>query len=359
MAQQNVGGSFLSNMITRPEFLGYTSERIFEQSKFIQAGIVQRNSALDASAGGTRVRVPFFDTLNPTEEQIKSSNDWGTSGAGYLTSQNITTDEQIMTILHRGFQFATDDLSRLGSGADSLGHVRDQLAGAINKLKTATLMAQLSGLFGNISGSGVLGANTVNVSGTTTATSSNYLTAASVVRAKNKLGERGSELGAIAMHSNVAAYLEETGFLQVQVSGSSVLSGSGINGSAPVATFAGLRVIVDDQLSVISGGTSTHLNKYPVYLFGNGVVAEGMQQDLRLETDRNKSSFQDLLIVDYHYGYHVMGTKWSAAGDNPTNASSSGNLAATGSWTLAYGNAKNVPLVRLLVNTPYDTGTYA
>jgi hypothetical protein len=359
MSLQNYGGTFLSNMITRPEFLGYTSERIFEQSKFIQAGIVQRNSALDASAGGTRVRVPFFDTLNPTEEQIKSSNDWGTSGAGYLTSQNITTDEQIMTILHRGFQFATDDLSRLGSGADALGHVRDQLAGAINKLKTATLMAQLSGLFGNISGSGVLGANTVNVSGTTTATSSNYLTAASVVRAKNKLGERGSELGAIAMHSNVAAYLEETGFLQVQVSGSTVLSGSGINGSAPVATFAGLRVIVDDQLSVISGGTSTHLNKYPVYLFGNGVVAEGMQQDLRLETDRNKSSFQDLLIVDYHYGYHVMGTKWSAAGDNPTNASSSGNLAATGSWTLAYGNAKNVPLVRLLVNTPYDTGTYA
>ena len=96
-----------------------------------------------------------------------------------------------------------------------------------------------------------------------------------------------------------------------------------------------------------------------MYLFGAGVVAEGVQQDLRVETDRNKSSFQDLLIVDYHYGYHVAGTKWAAAGDNPTNETSTGNLGATASYGLAYTNVKNVPLVRMLVNTPYDSGTYA
>lgn len=358
MSLQNMGGTFLSNLITRPEFLSYTSERIFEQSAFISSGVVQRNSALDARAGGTRVRVPFFDPINPTEETITSANDWGTSGAGYLTSQNITADEQIMTILHRGFQYATDDLSRMGSGADPLGHVANQLAAAIAKKKTGTLLAQLGGLFGNISGSGVLGGNTFDATGTTTATSANYLSASNVVKAKNKLGERGSELTAIAMHSSVANYLEDTGYMQVQVSGSSLSSASGLNGVG-YNTFAGLRVIVDDQIGVISGGTATHLNKYPVYLFGSGVVAEGVQQELRVETDRNKSSFQDLLIVDYHYGYHVAGTKWAAAGDNPTNAATSGNLGATGSWGLAYNTVKNVPLVRLLVNTPFDVGVYA
>ncbi len=362
MAQQNMGGTFLSNLITRPEFLSYTSERIFEQSAFLRAGIIQRNSALDCRAGGTRVRVPFFDTLSPTEEVINSSNSWGTSGAGYLTSQNVTADEQIMTILRRGFQYATDDISKLGSGADPLAHVRDQLAGAINKLKTATLMAQLSGLFGNISGSGVLGANTVNKTGTTTATSANYLTAANIVAAKQVLGERGYELSGVAMHSNVAAYLEETGYLQVQSAGGSVYAGGGVGaglGSGQVGRFAGLNVVIDDQVGVVAGGTATHLNKYPVYLFGSNVIGEGMQQELRVEVDRNKSSFQDLLIVDYHYGFHVNGTKWAAAGDNPTNAATTGNLAATGSWSLAYANAKNVPLVRLLVNTPYDVGVYA
>jgi len=358
MAQQNLGGTFLSDLITRPEFLSYTSERIFEQSAFLQSGVITRNAALDARAGGTRVRVPFFDFINPNEEVITSGNSWGTSGAGYLTSQNVTADEQIMTILHRGFQFGTDDLSRYGSGADPLGHVANQLAASIAKKKTGTMLAQIGGLFGNISGSGVLGANTQNVTGTTSATAANYLTAANVVKAKSKLGERGSELTAIAMHSSVANYLEETGYMQVQVSGSSLSSASGLAGVS-YNTFAGLRVIVDDQLGVITGGTATHLNKYPVYLFGAGVIAEGIQQDLRVETDRNKSSFQDLLIVDYHYGYHVAGTKWAAAGDNPTNAATTGNLGATASWSLAYNNIKNVPLVRLLVNTPYDTGVYA
>lgn len=359
MAQQNMGGGFLSSLVTRPEFLQYTAERIFEQSAFLQSGVITRNAALDARAGGTRIRVPFFDNIGGlTEEVIDSSNSWGTSGAGYLTSQSVSADEQIMTICRRGFQFATDDISRYGSGADPLGHVANQLAGAIAKKKSATLLAQLGGLFGNIAGSGVLGGNTTNVTGTTTATASNYLTAANVVTAKANLGERSSELTAIAMHSNVAHYLEQTGYLQVQVSGSSLSAGSGLTGVS-YNTFAGLRVIIDDQLGVIAGGTATHLNKYPVYLFGAGVIGEGIQQDLRVETDRNKSSFQDLLIVDYHMGYHVTGTKWSAAGDNPTNAATTGNLGATGSWGLAYSNVKNVPLVRLLVNTPFDVGVYS
>ena len=66
MSLQNVGGTFLSNLIARPEFLSYTSERIFEQSAFLQSGVITRNAALDARAGGTRVRVPFFDAINPT-----------------------------------------------------------------------------------------------------------------------------------------------------------------------------------------------------------------------------------------------------------------------------------------------------
>jgi hypothetical protein len=113
------GGTFLSNLVTRPEFLQYTAEGIFEQSKWVQSGIVQRNAALDARAGGTRVRVPFFDPIAPTESQILSNSTWG-GGGGYLVPANVTADEQIMTLLHRGFAYAADDLSKLGSGADPL-----------------------------------------------------------------------------------------------------------------------------------------------------------------------------------------------------------------------------------------------
>ena len=359
------GGTFLSDLVTRPEFLQYTAEGIFEQSKWIQSGIVQRNAALDARSGGTRVRVPFFDPINPTEEQITSADDWGTSTAGYLTPQGTSADEQIMTILHRGFAYAADDLSQLGSGADPLAHVRNQLTAAINKLKTATLKAQLLGLFGGISAAGVLGANQYDATGTTSADEDNYISVANVIQAKNKLGERGEEIDTIAMHSAVAYYLQQIGMLTFSTSalaaaGAVTWGAGGVGVSQPeVMTFAGMRVVIDDQLTSLAGGTSTHLVKYPVYMFKSGVVSEGIQQDLRLAADRNILSMQDVIAVDYHYGYHITGTKWAAAGDNPTNAATTGNLAATASWNLVFSTTKMVPVVRLLVNTPFDVSTYA
>ena len=332
----------------------------------MQSGIIQRNAALDARAGGTRVRVPFHDPINPTEEQILSNATWGTGGAGYLTPQGTSADEQIMTILHRGFSYAADDLSKLGSGADPLAHVRNQLTAAINKLKTATLKAQLLGLFGGISGAGVLGPNQYDatVSGATPA-EANYISVGNVLEAKNLLGERGEEIDTIAMHSAVAYYLQQIGMLTfstsaLSASGAVTWGGGGVGiGDPQVATFAGLRVVIDDQLTYLTGGTATHAVKYPVYMFKSGVVSEGIQQDLRLAADRNILSMQDILAVDYHYGYHITGTKWAAAGDNPTNAATSGNLANTSSWNLVFSTTKMVPIVRLLCNTPLDTSAYA
>jgi hypothetical protein len=365
-SNSNFGGTFLSNLVTRPEFLQYTAEGIFEQSKWIQSGIVQRNAALDARAGGTRVRVPFFDPIAPTETQILSTSSWN-GGLGYLTAQNVTADEQIMTLLHRGFAYAADDLSKLGSGADPLAHVRNQLSAAINKLKTATLAAQLLGLFGGISGAGVLGPNQSNKSFAGvpgSMTEANFLNVGNVVGTKALLGERGDELDSIAMHSNVAYYLQQVGMLVFSTSalstGGAITWGGGGVGvtAAEVATFAGLRVVIDDQLTALTGGTSTHAKKYPVYLFKSGVVSEGIQQDLRLGADRNILSMQDILAVDYHYGYHITGTKWAVAGDNPTNAATTGNLADTASWSLVYSTTKQVPIARLLVNSPFDTSAY-
>jgi hypothetical protein len=186
-----------------------------------------------------------------------------------------------------------------------------------------------------------------------------------VVAAKAKLGERSDELDAIAMHSNVAHYLQQVGMLTfstsaLAASGAIVWGGGGVGvQQTEVPYFAGLRVVIDDQLTYLAGGTATHAVKYPVYLFASGVVSEGIQQDLRLAADRNILSMQDVLAVDYHYGYHITGTKWAAAGDNPTNASTTGNLAATASWNLVFSTTKMVPVARLLVNTPFDTTAYA
>ena len=347
----NYGGTFLSDLVTRPEFLAYTQEDIYNQCKWIQSGALVRNSALDCREGGTRVQVPFFKPIDPTETIIESNATWGGDGTtkGYLNPQKITAGDQIMTILHRGFSYAADDLSKMGTGADPLAAVRGYLTKAINKLRTRVLISQLEGLFDT-----ALAANVYDNSSSTTAglSEANYLSAASVIAGKNKLGERGDELTIIAMHSAVYNYLLQVGALTFSTSalstGGAITWGGGGVGltSAEVAYFMGLRVVVDDMLAPDTSGEE---DVYPVYMMANGAVAEGVQQELRTAADRNILSLQDVLAVDYHYGFHVNGTKWIGTGDNPDNT----GLETGSNWELAFTEIKMTDVVKILVNTPF------
>ena len=350
-------GTFLSDLVVRPEFLAYVQEETYNRCQWVQSGVINRDSALDCRAGGTRVRVPFFQPPVANEEQILSTSDWGESGAGYLTPKGITADEQIMTILHRGGAWAADDLSRLGSGADPMGAVRSYMASILLKLRTATLLSQLEGLFGAALAPNVLDAS-ISTAG---AGEANFLTASNVVKAQTLLGERGDDLNVIAMHSNVAYYLRTVGALTFSTSalatgGDIVWGGGGIGlQNTEVSFFMGMRVIVDDLLkpTINDGGA----DQYPVYIMGSGSVAEGVQRDFKTEADRNILSQQDVMAWTHHYGFHVYGTTWKNASDNPLNA----GLATSGNWECVYGaddtgnegnGTKLVPVVKLIVNSP-------
>ena len=353
------GGTFLTDLVVRPEFLAYVQEEIFHRCKWIQSGVLVRNSALDCREGGVRVQVPFFQPINPTEEVIESDSDWGTSGEGYLTPQNITASSQIMTIMHRGFAYAVDDLSKLGTGTDPMAAIRSYLAKAILKLRTTTLINMLDGVFAT-----ALAPNTVDASlATGTPTDDNYLTAATVLQAKSCLGERGEDLTAIAMHSNVYYSLVNTGLMTFSsnslAAGSNLEWGGGGVGvtNDDVAYFCGLRVIVDDML--VPTARSGAAGAYPCYLFAGGAVMEGVQQELRTEADRNILSKQDVMSLDYHYGMHIGGVSWVGAGDNPENS----DLSTSTNWQCVYGAAgtandghgtKLVPIVKVMANSPFD-----
>ena len=305
-----------------------------------------RNSALDARAGGVKVQVPFFKPINPTEVVIEDNNTWG--AGGYVAPEKITAGDQVMPILHRTFAYASSDLAALGSGTDPLAAVRSYITRAVNKLRTTTLISQLNGVFGT-----ALSGNALDVSTATAgAAEANFLTAQSVIRAKHLLGERADELSIIAMHSDVYAYLQAIGALTFSTSalstGGNIQWGGGGVGltSDAVAYFMGLRVVVDDMLAptINAGGA----DQYNVYIMTQGAVAEGVQQEMRIEADRNILSLQDVLQCNYHYGFHVMGTKYGGA-DNPSNTV----LGTAGSWTLAYTERKMCDVVKLTVNSPY------
>ncbi len=354
--QNYSGGVLLADIVKRNNLSTYVSEAIKERSLFIKSGAVVRNSLLDAREGGTRIQVPEFNPVAPTEEIMNGTATWGTSNAGYLTPQKIGTGTQVATICHRGFAYAVDDVAMLAAGEDPMLHIRNQLADAINKLNSARLFSQLNGLFSG--GAGALGGNHLDlaVAASSGQGEANYLTGAAVARARALLGERGDELDILVVHPSVGFYLYQVGLLTfstsaLAASGSVVWGGGGVGVNARmIGEFAGCRVIIDPQVNTAAPGASGHVREFRCYLMKGGSILEGVQQDLRIEADRNILSKQDVLSVDYHGAFHVMGTKWNDASDNPTNT----NLSDGTKWQATY-DIDLIPIVELIVNTPLDT----
>ena len=352
--QNYSGGVLLADVVKRNNFSTYVSEAIKERSAFIKSGAITRNGLLDATEGGTRIQVPEFNPIAPTEEILTGAANWGTSTAGYLTPQKIGTGTQVATICHRAFAYAVDDVAILAAGEDPMGHIRNQLADAINKLNNARLFSHLAGLFGT-----ALAANKLDLAKAgASATEANFLTASSVAKARNLLGERGEDLDILIVHPTVAYYLYQVGMLTFSTSALSTGTGIQWGGGGvgitdrSVGQFAGMNVVVDSSVNSVVPGSSGHIKEFYCYLIKSGTILEGVQQDLAIEAERNVLSKQDVISVDYHSTYHIMGTKWNDAGDNPTNS----DLGAQAKWALTY-DADLIPIVQLTVNTPLDNTT--
>jgi len=343
--QNYSGGTFAADLITVPNFTEYLKQEVYERSAFIQSGVIKANAALNASSGGVRTVVPGFIPPTPFEERMQSNATWGDSGKGYLTPRKITANAGVATLIHRGLAFATDELSKQASGADPMAAIMSYMSDIINKNRTSTLIAQLTGLFGTA----LLG-NTLDVSAGTGG--AEYLTASTIIRSKSLLGERGEDLSVVVMHPNVYYYLESLGMLVFSTSalapgGNVNWSGGGVGlKDVKVAYFAGMRIIVDSQLPVTGTGTAA---VYTSYLFGPGVVNEGVQQALETKSDYNILSFQDVVSFRYSYGFHVMGSSWIAPEDNPGNV----ELADPAKFSLVW-DRKMIPIVQLKCKSPYS-----
>ena len=340
----NYGGTFaadvasITRLATSAPFARYLQEQIFLQSRMIRSGIIQNNPALNSTTG-TRIEAPFFRPIDPVEERMTSGDDWGQSGEGYFTFQKITASTQYATITHRGFAYAVDKLTKLATGEEALQVLSGQLIAAMDKLMLTKLISQMEGLLGT---GGCLNAtNSLNKSVTTGSTIANWFTAENLIEARYLLGERESDITTAVIPSKVAAYLEQLGFL------TDPANNRGVGRRMLISNAYNLNIIVDDQLPVI--GTSGQQRQFVTYLFGSGVVQQGDQIPMEIEATRNVPSKQDGIVVDYHHVQHVPGTSWNASFDNPTDA----QLATGANFTLAYQDARLIPAVRLIVNSPY------
>jgi len=353
----NLGGTFgadiasVTRIATSAPFSRYLAEEIVERSAFIKSGALAQNAALNNTTG-TRIEVPFFNSLSTTVEVVRSDNTWGTGGAGALTAQKVTAGTQYASIMHRAFAYAMDDLSRFQTGEDALNFVRSQMAQDVDKNNTTSVVSMLTGIFGP--GGTLNGTNALDISQATAGseTEANYVSAATVTRAKYLLGERAGSLQTLVVHPTVAAYLEQVGMLQF--SSTALASGSGIQWggggigvtSTEVGSAFGLNVVVDSQLPI--RGSTGENQQFVCYLLGNGALQTGSQYPLTVGSDYNLLSFQTEMAVKYSNIFHIPGVTWASASDNPADAA----LATVGNWNRVW-DAQLIPVVELTVNSPF------
>ena len=337
-----------TRLATSAAFGRYLTDQIIENSLMIQSGLIATDARLNGVTG-VLVELPFFDSLTYQEENVTSGNDWGTGGAGRYQTQKHTASTQYGTIVTRGAAFAADMLHQYETGEDALQNVSAQLSRKMNKDITAKVISQLTGLFGT-----ALAPNVLNVAAAAggAATGENYLNAQNVTAAKYLLGENAADVSVLVVHPSVAADMEARGMLVFQNSGGTVeyaSNGVGIT-STQIGYFAGLRVVIDSQVPTVapSGGSTGDDLGYTCYLAAPGVIRTGSQFPLSIKQSDDILSLQDVMSVTYNRIDHVLGTSFSGT-PHPENS----DLANAGNWSLAYGSTQSVPLIQMIVNTPY------
>ena len=215
-------------------------------------------------------------------------------------------------------------------------------------------MRILTGLFGT-DGSGCLGSNHLQTDVP--------LDAAAVTNAKYLLGERAQSMSVMAIHPNVAYDLELLGMRSMAdgAGGGVSIASNGIGISqTEIRLFAGMRIIIDEQIKPVNG-------RYPCYMFAPGVVRTGSQFPLQIETERSPRSLQDAFYVTYNNCTHVLGTSWYAVEDNPSTTCDRCSpltvmelLEPSGqpdNWKVAYSDPRTIPLVRVDVVPTLKVGT--
>ncbi|HYF36196.1 MAG TPA: major capsid protein [Prosthecobacter sp.] len=309
-------------------------EKTTELSELISAGIAQRDPKFDAlaSGGGKTVNMPFWDDLTGDSEVLSDS--------GALTVNAITADQDAAAINNRGKAWGANQLAKWISGDDPAARIAELAAGFWARDNQRILFKILSGLFDGTNGV-LRTTHRLNIYSDVAAgaiTDAMRLTGSTFIDGLQKLGDAKQEIVAVAMHSDVEAFLLQRDLIDFIPDS---------EGKSQIRMFQGRRVIVDDNCPKTAGSNS---NAYHTYLFGKGAFAwgEGMLDPKEaVETDRQVLEGNDVLVTRRRFILHPRGVEWTgtASGASPTNT----EFATGTNWTKAYLD-KNIRILAIRHN---------
>ena len=250
-----------------------------EKTAFFESGIVTRTPALDALAGaaGKTAELPFWNDLDGSVE-VNYSTD---NPADVATPQKITQGEQIArkAFVNQGWQ-AADLASELAMGGTAMEAVRAKTSMYFQRQWQRRLVAATNGILAdnvaNDSGDMVVDVASESIAGQTASTLFNR---DAFTEAVYTMGDAATSLSAICVHSAVMSQMVKNDDIDYIPDS---------QGRLTIPTYMGMRVIVDDGMTVTAGTTDGF--KYTSVIFGAGAFGYGVgMPEVPVEVEREAS----------------------------------------------------------------------
>lgn len=312
-----------------------------EKTAFFDSGIVTRNAMLDnlANQPGKTVELPYWNDLDGSVEVNYSSDDPDSSA----TPQKITQGEQIArkAFVNQGWQ-AADLASELAMGGTAMEAIRARTSRYFERQWQRRLIAATNG---------VLADNEANYDGDMIVDVAEEAIADqdadsrfnrdAFTEAVYTAGDSSGMFSTIAVHSAVMTQM---------VKNDDIVYIPDSEGRLTIPTYMGLRVIVDDGLTVTAGTTDGF--KYTSVIYGEGAFGYGVgTPETPVEVEREAAQGDgggiETLWERNTWILHPFG--FQQTGSPSGNSFTQSELEDASSWDRVL-DRKNVPMSFLITN---------
>lgn len=336
----------LTNIFEPEIAIPYFIQQTIEKSALWQSGVISSNADLQFAVAnaGRLVDMPHYDDLSHDTGATDRSKPV-TDTDDTISPDGATTSVDIAHKDFRAQSWKTAEVVRYNDDNNL-----DPLMVFMNKyipwwtkeFQRLTLIKANAIFDGTLNSTHVYDIASESIAGQSASTK---ISSGAIQEGRFLLGDHYDGLGAMIVHSKIYKDLENQDLITFMPTSGQLMQ--------QIPFYHGLRVIVDDGMTVEAGSTDGF--KYSTYLFGEGafgfantpLTGEHPNLALHLEPKEGTGAGSTELITRNLFLLHPIGVKWqgTVAGTYPTDT----ELGTTGSWAKVYPD-KLIRMVRIVTN---------
>lgn len=337
----------LADVVVPEIFDPYVQKLTEEKTAFLASGIVQRAPQLDRflAGGGMSMTIPTWKDLDNDTPKIATDgtagSPWPYTDGGVLFGgtpiipNKIQTYSEVVVRCTRTQQWGANALQDSLSGSDAMSAIAGRVSAYEARFLQKQILAALAGVFAdNVANDS--SDMTLDVKGAGFVPGVTNFSAENLFDAIQTAGDVQGDFTVLAVHSAILNRMKKNNlidFIPDSVTG------------AQLATFQGLRVVVDD-------GMPKNGNVYTSYIFAPGAIGIGYGSlkkptVVRDVDDAGNGIGAEVLYRRWQNCVHPLGFAWSGAvtaSGGPDDAA----LALAASWNRACPERKQAKMAQLI-----------